>query len=237
MYSASKHPIAMNLDISGFNDTSLGNIHPVEPAIDIVHDAIRKITSSNVNSLDKRELVDFVTLLLQNVEEKLEDQRDLQKPRESEAAFSTPNFQDRLSKANTLATTGQKGVDGDGGVSGKKRPPQSVVKVYMKNQLDLNEAELEQYEEMINQVIRDYENEKLEKEEALETCSSLGERLRQAHEDNSGLRQQLQQLTLSHEDKENQLVNQLHDYSNQLQAKEQSWHQALRDQQVCMCVL
>jgi chromosome segregation ATPase len=56
---------------------------------------------------------------------------------------------------------------------------QSVRKVYMENQLDLNTSELEYYEEMVNELAEKLEGANEEKDELQSICNTLGDRLQQ----------------------------------------------------------
>lgn len=59
----------------------------------------------------------------------------------------------------------------------------SVLKVYMANQLDLNESEMQYYEDAINEMADKLQRSEDEKDELVSTCTSLGSRLQKLGEE------------------------------------------------------
>jgi len=64
-----------------------------------------------------------------------------------------------------------------------EKAPRSLLKVYMANQLDLNEEEMQQYEDMINDLAEKLERAEEERDEQVATNTALGERLLRVSEE------------------------------------------------------
>lgn len=147
-----------------------GNFEDVE-VIDAVRLVIAKLTSVNQEPAESRSSVEEVTQMLQAIEEKLEMQKVLGKsPIErvgGRIAF-TPSRENTENDTSTpfmhhTLKSGQK----------------SVIKVYMANQLDLNQSEFENYEEVIDKLSSTLDTVSMELQKVEEEKIRLNETLGQ----------------------------------------------------------
>lgn len=75
--------------------------------------------------------------------------------------------------------------------------------VLMENQLDLNESEIDYYEEVVNDLVEKLDKLREEKDDVQSICNSLGEKLQKLHKDSED---SIQRLNLEMSSQQNKMT-------------------------------
>lgn len=196
-YSASKRRFSSPGERNIFVNNSLNEDMPM---IDIVRFLMsRSATANNESSEDMKHTLEEITYILQGVEDRLESNGskgfptlsyspDRSKPRMS----LTPNSKRSLKVDADDNLTAALGLNEPNTPTIDRMRNQDVVKLFMKNQLELNEAEAAEYENQIDRLLNELTESQNENNELRDSCNSLDEKIRIISSENEQLSQSLE---------------------------------------------